>query len=329
MREWLSSLAGGLRRLSTPSRIALGVVVLVLAGGAVAIVVNATSESESEEAAEEQEAGELGEEGEAEGQFAENALREVAKEGIEKRAAVFEPQGEEPSSGEAERGGPTSPAAQAVADRAYPRAYVDDRRATKTLKDFKDIPSRLSHQAAAGGASVQAAATASWQELGPFTPNVAGEASQFFDPDTLNGPATQETGRVNAMAIDPACSPGDCRMAVASAGGGVWHTDDALADHVQWQAPPNDLPTTAFGSIYYDAANNVLYAGSGEPNGSSDSEAGLGPVPVHRLRRLVVAGSRQRGGGDQPGDRRRSPSTRMTRTRSTSARRSRGTARPR
>ena len=200
----------------------------------------------------------------------------MAKEGIEKRAAVFEPQGEEPSSGEAERGGPTSPAAQAVADRAYPRAYVDDQRAEKTLKAFKGIPSRLSHRAAGSGASLQAAATASWKELGPFTPNVAGEASQFFDPDTLKGPATQETGRVTSMAIDPACSPGDCRMAVASAGGGVWHTDDALADHVQWQAPPNDLPTTAFGSIYYDAANNVLYAGSGEPNGSSDSEAGLG-----------------------------------------------------
>ena len=134
---------------------------------------------------------------------------------------------------------------------------------------------------------------------------------------------------MTAMAIDPACSPGDCRMAVASAGGGVWHTDDALADHVQWQAPPNDLPTTAFGSIYYDAANDVLYAGSGEPNGSSDSEAGLGLVPVHRLRRLVVAGSGQRGGGDEPGDRRRSPSTRTTPTRSTSARRSRGTVRPR
>ena len=148
MREWLSSLAGGLRRLSTPSRIALGVVVLVLAGGAVAIVVNATSESESEEAAEEQVAGDLGEEGDEEGQFAENALREVAKEGIEKRAAVFEPQGEEPSSGEAERGGPTSPAAQAVADRAYPRGYVDDQRAEKTLKAFKGIPSRLSHRAA-------------------------------------------------------------------------------------------------------------------------------------------------------------------------------------
>ena len=106
-----------------------------------------------------------------------------------------------------------------------------------------------------------------------------GEPSQFFDPETQTGPATQESGRIAAMVIDPACTSGDCRMAVAAAGGGVWTTDDALASPVQWTPPPNDLPTTAFGSLYFDAAagaDGTLYAGSGEPNGSSDSEAGLG-----------------------------------------------------
>ena len=44
-----------------------------------------------------------------------------------------------------------------------------------------------------------------------MTPNIAPEASQFFDPDTQTGPATQEAGRVAAMAIDPACAPGDCQ----------------------------------------------------------------------------------------------------------------------
>src|SRR5206468_2272554 len=118
--------------------------------------------------------------------------------------------------------------------------------------------------------------TAPWSELGPFTPNVAGPDSQFFDPSTGTGPTTQESGRVSALAIDPACAPGDCRMWVAAAGGGVWRTSDALATPVSWTPPPGDLPTDAFGSLYYDAAHNVLYAGSGEANGSSDSEAGLG-----------------------------------------------------
>ncbi len=212
-----------------------------------------------------------------EGAFAENALREVAREGYERRKASFEVPGEDPSSGEADRGGPNSPSAQAVADRAYPRAYVDDRRAKKTLNAFKRIPSSPSARSFSHRSEYRAAATDSaWSELGPFTPNVPGEPSQFFDPETLTGPATQESGRVTALAIDPACAPGDCRMAVAAAGGGIWHTDDALADKVSWSAPPNDVPTTAFGSLFYDAPNDVLYAGSGEPNGSSDSEAGLG-----------------------------------------------------
>ncbi len=206
----------------------------------------------------------------------ENALHEIAKEGFERRA-LFEEPGEEPSSGEAERGGPRSPAAEAVANRAYPRNYVDDARAEKTLRAFQQIPAEPSASAFDDPAALRAARTkTNWKELGPFTPKVPGEPSQFFDPDTQTGPSTEESGRVAAMAIDPACVPGDCSMAVAAAGGGIWHTNDALAAQVNWQAPPNDLPTTAFGSLYYDDANGVLYAGSGEPNGSSDSEAGLG-----------------------------------------------------
>ena len=296
MREWWPKLAGGLRRSSTPARLAIAAVLLLVAGGALAIGLSGESESEHEseataaadwrdargrqrvESEAEREAEGEGEAGGGEacgGQFAENALREVAKEGIEKREAVFAPQGEEPSSGEAARGGPRSPAAEAVANRAYPRAYVDDRLALKTFKAFNRVPGRLSKSQAGGGAA-QAQATASWQELGPFHPDVPGEPSQFFDPETLTGPATQESGRVVQIAIDPACTAGDCRMAVAAAGGGVWTTDDALADHVDWNPPPGDMPTTAFGSIYFDAAHDTLYAGSGEPNGSSDSEAGLG-----------------------------------------------------
>ena len=172
-----------------------------------------------------------------------------------------------------------SPAMEAVAERAYPRSYVDDSRVRGERKAFSKLPHvapRSAFNTQRAYAISKAVTPQSWTALGPVTPNVAGQDSQFLDPSTLQGPATQESGRVTALAIDPACAPGDCKMWVAAAGGGIWRTNDALATHVSWIAPPDTLPTNAFGSLYYEPTSHTLYAGSGEPNGSGDSEAGLG-----------------------------------------------------
>lgn len=172
-----------------------------------------------------------------------------------------------------------SPAMEAVAQRAYPRSYVDDRLVRGERAAFDKLPrvaSRSSFDRAADYRQARVATPQAWSALGPVTPNVAGEDSQFFDPSTGTGPATQESGRVTALAIDPACTSGNCKMWVAAAGGGIWRTNDALAGTVSWIAPPDTLPTNAFGSLIYDSAHNTLYAGSGEPNGSGDSEAGVG-----------------------------------------------------
>ncbi|HJP66147.1 MAG TPA: hypothetical protein VKA30_07580 [Actinomycetota bacterium] len=189
--------------------------------------------------------------------------------------------------GEAERGN-DSPAAQEVANRAYPRNYVDDRNAETSRKAYTGKPSSLDRSAFRSDKTYQAAlanAPTLWKALGPVTPNVPGEPSQFFDPATQTGPTTQESGRVTALAIDPNCgkasapSGAACRLWVAAAGGGIWRTNNALAAKPAWIAPPNSLPTNAFGSLTIDPndpSGNTLYAGSGEPNGSGDSEAGLG-----------------------------------------------------
>jgi hypothetical protein len=80
------------------------------------------------------------------------------------------------------------------------------------------------------------------------------------------------------MAISPACTQSKCALYVAAAGGGVWRTDKALTGS-NWQFISGSFGTNAIGSLLMDPSDpsgNTLYAGTGEPNASNDSEAGVG-----------------------------------------------------
>ena len=133
-------------------------------------------------------------------------------------------------------------------------------------------------QSAAAAAALQLLQAApdgdrSWRLLGPVVANVPG-------PVTYTGRDSVVSGRVAAIAVAPSCrADEDCTVFVASAGGGVWKTEDALARHPEWHTASRGLPTTAMGTVMFDptdASGQTLYAGTGEPNGSGDSEAGLG-----------------------------------------------------
>ena len=45
---------------------------------------------------------------------------------------------------------------------------------------------------------------------------------------------------------------------------------------MSWTFVSSSFSTNAIGTLTYDAATNTLYAGTGEPNASADSEAGFG-----------------------------------------------------
>src|SRR5262249_57104821 len=55
--------------------------------------------------------------------------------------------------------------------------------------------------------------------------------------------------------------------------------ENALAPQPNWKPSGNGIPSNAIGSLIFDPNDpkgKTLYAGTGEPNGSGDSEAGVG-----------------------------------------------------
>jgi len=110
-----------------------------------------------------------------------------------------------------------------------------------------------------------------WTSLGPETTLQSGSSSL----------AQSVSGRVSALAVSPTCSVrGRCRLWVATAGGGVWRTDDAM--NIQdpgWQWVSRGLRTNSIGSITVDpndASGSTLYVGTGETNTPQNSNAGTG-----------------------------------------------------
>jgi hypothetical protein len=86
------------------------------------------------------------------------------------------------------------------------------------------------------------------------------------------------SGRTIAMAIDPRCTNARCRLWIGAAGGGVWRTDKALQG-AKWEFLSGGFDTNAIGTLELDPndpSGNTIYAGTGEPNASGDSEAGMG-----------------------------------------------------
>jgi hypothetical protein len=86
-------------------------------------------------------------------------------------------------------------------------------------------------------------------------------------------------GRATAIAIDPNCAQGNCRVWIYSAGGGVWRTKNALSGQPHWEFLSRSFGIQSGSSITLDPndpSGNTLYVGTGEANASGDSAAGVG-----------------------------------------------------
>jgi hypothetical protein len=152
-------------------------------------------------------------------------------------------------------------AEESFAQRAYPA---------------NDIPIQLSLEAKSAWQSVTGRAVGKgknkagqWAMIGPSHSNMPGLL-------VFSGADYTTSGRITALALDPSCSQSKCRLWVGAAGGGVWRTTNGMAGTPSWTFVSGGLPTNAIGALTYDASTGGLYAGTGEPNASADSETGSG-----------------------------------------------------
>jgi hypothetical protein len=159
-----------------------------------------------------------------------------------------------------QEGGPLLAALEDYAHRAYPAKDVPMTATLNAITSFRNVRAMSMRRASPGA----------WQSIGPSKADVS-------DILTFSGTEYFASGRVTALAIDPTCSVRRCRVWVGAAGGGVWRTDNALSGSgANWTFISDSFGTNAIGTLTFDAANNALYAGTGEANASGDSEAGIG-----------------------------------------------------
>jgi hypothetical protein len=156
--------------------------------------------------------------------------------------------------------GPTSEAEAEYIERAYPADEVPFDATLNAQAAFN----RIKAKGPGKGKNVPG----QWTLIGPSTANYPGVLT-FSSADYTT------SGRITALAMAPGCSSKGCTLWVAAAGGGVWRTDNALSGSgANWKFVSGGFATNAIGTLTY--VNGVLYAGTGEPNASGDSEAGMG-----------------------------------------------------
>src|SRR6478736_679812 len=163
---------------------------------------------------------------------------------------------------QANEGDAADAASQAYTDRAYPADSI-------SIDQIQSAIAANTAVARHGGAKLGS----KWDFIGPDTLDVDRLGTQSFIK------ATQWSGRITALAVDPKCKPQECTVYVGAAGGGVWRTTNGLAPNPSWKQISDGIPTNAIGSIAVDpndATGKTIYVGTGEGNASGDSEAGLG-----------------------------------------------------
>jgi hypothetical protein len=97
----------------------------------------------------------------------------------------------------------------------------------------------------------------------------------------FSGATNITASRTTSILVSPDCKRNHCRVWAAVSGGGVWRTDNALADNPNWkQLGAKELDQNSSGQLTLDPSDKkgrTIYYGTGEANRcSSGCEAGVG-----------------------------------------------------
>ena len=166
---------------------------------------------------------------------------------------------------------PTGYEAYKSATRTYPANVIP----VSMVKNAKKTFEKIAKQSALSSNTNNAPTSNNvWQSYGPIQNSVQPGVLSF------SGATTPTASRDTALVIAPTCVPGNCRLWVGTAGGGVWRTDDALAASPSWTWLTGVLALNSVGALVADpndSSGNTLYVGTGEGNRcSSGCEAGVG-----------------------------------------------------
>src|SRR5213080_3991356 len=162
---------------------------------------------------------------------------------------------------------PTGYEAYKSAARTYPANVIPTSMVQNAKKTFNKIATQTVNQAGPSSNN-------HWQSYGPIQNSVQPGVLSF------SGATTPTASRDTALVVAPTCVPGNCRLWVGTAGGGVWRTDDALAATPTWTWLTGVLALNSVGALVADpndSSGNTLYVGTGEGNRcSSGCESGVG-----------------------------------------------------
>src|SRR5437868_4523673 len=155
------------------------------------------------------------------------------------------------------------------AARTYPANVIPPSMVQNAKKTFNKIATQT-----AANSTSSTTNNNHWLSYGPIQNSVQPGVLSF------SGATTPTASRDTALVIAPTCVPGNCRLWVGTAGGGVWRTEDALAATPSWTWLTGVLALNSVGAPVADpndSSGNTLYVGTGEGNRcSSGCESGVG-----------------------------------------------------